>query len=485
MNKNQIFDPQSSILVVGDIMIDRYYDGQVRRISPEAPVPILNVKNEFDRAGGAANVAINIAKLGLDVTLVGYVGRDAASTALASMLDAAGVRFLPLVSATCPTIMKVRALSKSQQIIRIDFEKNFDGEDHRALADHVEMLIADVNLVVLSDYAKGTLQNAAEIIRICREKGKSVFVDPKGKDFEKYHGATMITPNLSEFEGVSGDFGDEDSFRQRAEQLRYRLGLQHLLVTRGEDGMSLFSEKNANLHIAADAREVYDVTGAGDTAMATLAAAYASGTTLGQAVSLANIAAGIVVAKTGTSTVSASEILARYAEAEQPTNNDPVAAIRAAQAAGHKIVMTNGCFDILHAGHVQYLEQAKRLGDKLVVAINSDASVTRLKGTARPINNLDDRVAILAALRCIDWVVPFDGSIDEDGNFQDTPLDIIRLIRPDVLVKGADYSISNIVGSADVLAWGGEVQVIPLLPGRSTTAAVKRLTDVCAKETSQ
>ena len=241
--------------------------------------------------------------------------------------------------------------------------------------------------------------------------------------------------------------------------------------------MGLFSDLGVDYHIDADAKEVYDVTGAGDTVIATLTAAFASGASMEQAVKLSNIAAGLVVARTGTSAVTAEEVIARLQELADHKITDPIEAIKAAKGAGHKIVMTNGCFDILHSGHVSYLEQAKGLGDKLVVGINSDASITRLKGKDRPINNLKDRIALLSALRCVDWVVPFDGSVDQEGTLQDTPLTLIKAIEPDILVKGGDYSISTIVGAPDVIQWGGRVEIIPLVEGRSTTAIVNRLAE--------
>ncbi len=471
--------------MVGDVMLDRYYEGKVERISPEAPVPILKVSNEFDRPGGAANVAINIARLGLHATLLGYVGTDAAAEALAGALKAAGIDFEPISSDSSPTIMKLRALSQKQQIIRIDFEDSFRRENHDRLLQKLEAIVEAFDAVILSDYAKGTLEKSAEIIDICKRHDKPVFVDPKGADFSRYIGATVITPNLPEFITVTGQYADEQEFDCAAQKLRCDLNLKHILVTRGEDGMSLFSETGPAYSIKADAREVYDVTGAGDTVIATLAAAVASGTPIEQAVMLSNIAAGLVVARTGTSAVTAEEVMKRLKETMQQEIEDPLEAIDVAKRAGDTIVMTNGCFDILHLGHVSYLERARALGDKLVVAVNSDASVTRLKGQGRPINGLEDRMALLSALRCVDWVVPFGGSIDEDGALKDTPLTLIRTIGPDILVKGGDYSVETVVGADDVLRAGGRVEIISLVEGRSTTAIANRLADVSAKAGSR
>lgn len=482
MKNFDIFKKEKKILVVGDIMLDRYYEGRVDRISPEAPVPILKVSSEFDRPGGAANVAINISRLGLQVTLVGYVGDDPVADALAKGVEVAGVKFRGIRSLSCPTILKLRALSQKQQIIRIDFEESFAAEDHSCMVAELGQMIAEFDVIVLSDYAKGTLQNASEIIDLCLNHNKPVFVDPKGKDFLRYAGATMITPNLSEFTNVAGCYVDDEQFFGIAHKLRSDLNLTHILVTRGEDGMTLFSDSGVNCNIAADAREVYDVTGAGDTVIATLAAAYASGVPMEQAVRLSNIAAGLVVARTGTSSVTAEEVIARLQELTDHKIADPIEAIKAAKSAGHKIVMTNGCFDILHSGHVSYLDQARELGDKLVVGINTDASISRLKGQNRPINTLEDRMALLSALRCVDWVIPFDGSVDQDGALQDTPLTLIKNIVPDILVKGGDYSLDSIVGASDVIQSGGRVVIIPLVEGRSTTAIVNRIADASMLE---
>jgi D-beta-D-heptose 7-phosphate kinase / D-beta-D-heptose 1-phosphate adenosyltransferase len=482
MKKIEIFNKKSKVLVVGDVMLDRYYDGRVERISPEAPVPILKVLTEFDRPGGAANVAINIAKLGLGVTLVGYVGSDPAADALANAVEDAGVVFLKIPSSSCPTILKIRALSQKQQVIRIDFESSFKDEEHSRLISELKNVIHTFDAVVLSDYAKGTLEKIADIIDLCSKNSKPVFVDPKGSDFSRYAGATMITPNLLEFTTIVGQYADEEEFGRFAHQLKKDLNLKHILVTRGEDGMALFSESGPDYLITADAREVYDVTGAGDTVIATLAAAYASGTPIEQAVSLSNIAAGLVVARTGTSAVTAGEVVARLKELTEHKTDDPIEAISAAKGAGDKIVMTNGCFDILHSGHVTYLEKARALGDKLVVAINTDASVNRLKGRARPINSLEDRMALISALRCVDWVIPFGDPVDGGGESQDTPLGLIRSIRPDILVKGGDYSVDTVVGATDVMEWGGRVDIIPLVEGRSTTAIANRLASLSAME---
>lgn len=463
------------VLLVGDAMLDRYMEGPVGRISPEAPVPIVKVGRVFDRPGGAANVALNLASLGVAVTFVAHVGRDADATALRDRLEEAGVATRFVTAENARTIVKLRVLSQRHQLLRLDFEDSFADEDHEPLLDAYRAALADHDLVVLSDYGKGTLARVADLIALAKAAGKSTIVDPKGSDFARYAGATAITPNASEFATVAGRAADEADFGARGFALREQLGLAHLLVTRGERGMTLFSEGGFRLDMPTVAREVYDVTGAGDTVIATLAATHAAGASFPEAVRLANLAAGIVVGRMGTAAVTLHEL----AEASAPIGaaDDVEITLRRiaeAKARGERIVMTNGCFDILHAGHVDYLARAKALGRRLVVALNSDASVTRLKGESRPINGWADRAAVLAALEAVDWVVPFDGSIDAEGRHSDTPLDIIRAIGPDVLVKGGDYTIETIVGAEDVLAAGGRVEVLPFLEGRSTSSIVAR-----------
>ncbi len=466
------------LLVVGDAMLDRYMEGPVGRISPEAPVPIVRVADVFERPGGAANVALNLASLGVPVTFLAYVGVDADAEALATRLAEAGVetRFVPVKGAR--TIVKLRVLSQRHQLLRLDFEDGFADADHAALLAAFTAALADHDLVVLSDYGKGTLEAVAAMIAAARAASRPVVVDPKGSDFGRYRGATAITPNASEFAVVAGRAVDEADFAARGFALRESLALEYLLVTRGEKGMSLFGRDGFRLDIPTEAREVYDVTGAGDTVIATLSAALAAGANFADATRLANLAAGIVVGRMGTATVTLDELFALAAprgDVEDPALT--LRQIREAKARGERIVMTNGCFDILHAGHVDYLTRAKALGHRLVVALNSDASVRRLKGETRPVNGLADRAAVLAALKAVDWVIPFDGSVDAEGHHTDTPLDVITAVAPDVLVKGGDYTIETIVGAREVLAAGGEVRVLPFVEGRSTSAIIARISE--------
>ncbi len=461
---------QAAVLVVGDVMLDRYWHGGTSRISPEAPVPVVKVEQIEDRPGGAANVALNIAALGAPAVLVGVTGADEAAHSLRDSLSAAGVQAHFQQIAAQPTIVKLRVLSRHQQLLRMDFEEPFQT-DTAALAADVERLLSGVRVLVLSDYGKGALKNHQTLIQLARDKGIAVLADPKGKDFSIYRGASLITPNLSEFETIVGHCRDEAELVAKGDELMRELELGALLVTRGEHGMTLLRPEQAPLHLPARAREVFDVTGAGDTVISTLAASLAAGEELPQAVALANLAAGIVVAKLGTAAISAPE-LRRAVQREEGSERGVVSldqlllALEDARAHGEKIVFTNGCFDILHAGHVSYLEQARAQGDRLVLAVNDDASVSRLKGPGRPINAVDRRMAVLAGLGAVDWVVSFS---------EDTPENLLRAVRPDVLVKGGDYGIEGVVGADIVRAYGGEVRVLGLVENSSTTAIVEKI----------
>lgn len=461
---------QAPVLVVGDVMLDRYWHGATSRISPEAPVPVVKVEQIEDRPGGAANVALNIAALGGHAQLVGVTGQDEAAATLGDRLTAAGVQIHFQAQASQPTILKLRVLSRHQQLLRMDFEEPFET-DTQALAAQVADLLNGVKVLVLSDYGKGTLKNHQVLIQQARSAGIPVLADPKGKNFEVYRGATLITPNLGEFEAVVGPCKDEHDLASKGLDLVQHLQLDALLVTRGEQGMTLLRPEQAPLHLPARAREVFDVTGAGDTVISTLAAALAAGEPLASAVGLANLAAGIVVGKLGTAAISAPE-LRRAIQREQGCERGIMSldqlrnALEDARSRGERVVFTNGCFDILHAGHVAYLEQARALGDRLVVAINDDASVTRLKGVGRPINTLERRMAVLAGLGAVDWVTGFT---------EDTPERLLEEVKPDVLVKGGDYAVDQVVGADFVRTYGGEVRVLGLVENSSTTAIVDRI----------
>lgn len=466
------------ILVVGDAMLDRTWDGATRRVSPEAPVPVVKIGDAKDQPGGAANVASNLVSLGAPVTLIARVGRDEAAEVLEAGLKARGVTARLIASDAARTIVKLRVTSHGQQMIRLDFEDGFAGEDSSEVLAAAEAELPDCSLMILSDYGKGVLSDAASLIAAARARGVPVLVDPKGQDFTPYRGASVLTPNAGEFAAVAGEAADEADFFERARRLREQLSLDHLLVTRGAQGMTLFSGDRRPLHVPAHALDVYDVAGAGDTVIATLGAAMAAGLAVEEAVRLANRAAGIVVGRRGTATVTFEELFAAGDLGLAPHDASAVIGlVEAARRRGERIVMTNGCFDVLHAGHVDYLRRARALGDRLVVAVNTDASVTRLKGTGRPVNRLDHRMAVLSALKMVDFVVPFDGSTASDGGHEDTPRDIITAIMPDVLVKGGDYQIDQIVGAEEVTAAGGEVRTLPFVEGLSTSAIVERLKD--------
>ncbi|MEW6463649.1 bifunctional D-glycero-beta-D-manno-heptose-7-phosphate kinase/D-glycero-beta-D-manno-heptose 1-phosphate adenylyltransferase HldE [Ectopseudomonas khazarica] len=461
---------QAAVLVVGDVMLDRYWHGGTSRISPEAPVPVVRVDQIEDRPGGAANVALNIAALGSRALLVGVTGVDEAADSLSDSLRGVGVETHFQRLDKQPTIVKLRVMSRHQQLLRMDFEEPFDT-DCAALAREVEQLLAGVKVLVLSDYGKGALQNHQALIQLARARGIAVLADPKGKDFSIYRGASLITPNLHEFETIVGGCVDEAELVSKGARLMRELELGALLVTRGEHGMTLLRPEHAPLHLPARAREVFDVTGAGDTVISTLAASIAAGEELPNAVALANLAAGIVVGKLGTAAISAPE-LRRAVQREEGSERGVLSldqlliAIEDARAHGERIVFTNGCFDILHAGHVTYLEQARAQGDRLIVAINDDASVSRLKGPGRPINAVDRRMAVLAGLGAVDWVVSFS---------EDTPERLLKQVQPDVLVKGGDYGVDQVVGADIVQAYGGEVRVLGLVENSSTTAIVEKI----------
>lgn len=462
---------QGNVVVAGDLMLDRYWYGGTSRISPEAPVPVVKVNHAEERAGGAGNVALNISALGCAASLVAIVGRDDAGDTLLKKLESAGICCDFPVSLSKPTITKHRVLSRNQQLLRMDFEEPFDDETVEELNPRVASMLADAGALVLSDYAKGSLANPGQLIDTAKARGIPVLVDPKGKTFDRYRGATMLTPNIHELEAVVGSCDGEEELAAKGINLMEMLDLQGLLVTRGEQGMTLLRPGVAAIHFPARAREVFDVTGAGDTVIATLAAAMAVGLSMPEAVALANIAAGIVVAKVGTATVSGPElrraVLKEQGSERGVLNPEQLAADLAdARAQGESIVFTNGCFDILHAGHVGYLEEARKLGNRLIVAVNGDQSVKRLKGEGRPINPVERRMAVLAGLEMVDWVTWFDG---------DTPEALLSLLRPDVLVKGGDYMPKDVVGKDLVEGYGGRVEVLGFLDDCSTTAIVRKV----------
>ena len=459
---------QLRILVVGDAMLDEYWFGDTSRISPEAPVPVVRTQSKKQRPGGAANVAVNLAALGADTRIAAVIGNDHRGVQLRALLEGCGV-CCKLLESGSSTIHKLRVLSRSQQLIRLDSEQIISGHEEDFVRLFSEEL-KDVDVVVLSDYGKGTLGDVQDLIALSRKLGVPTIVDPKGQHFERYRGSTVLTPNQGEFESEVGAWSDEAEFLAKGEALHSSLDLgAALLVTRGEKGMVLFSGDGPPLSLGAESREVFDVTGAGDTVVALLSAGIGSGLLLEEAAALSNLGAGLVVKKIGVATVSPSELrLALHRRGMGGRGlidvEQLVEFVSEAKARGERVVMTNGCFDILHAGHVSYLEEAKGLGDRLVVAVNDDESVKKLKGASRPVTKLEDRMAVLAGLAAVDWVVSFS---------EQTPVDLIARVLPDVLVKGGDYRAEEIAGVQSVIKNGSEVRVLSLKKGRSTSAMIE------------
>ena len=458
----------SGVLIIGDVMLDRYWYGPTGRISPEAPVPVVKVENNEERPGGAANVAMNIASLGGNAHIVGLTGIDEPAKALNETLTSLNVKCNFVGLHNYPTITKLRVMSRGQQLIRLDFEDKFENVDPDMILERMDQSLPIVKAGVVSDYDKGALEHVQLFIKRARAANVPVFIDPKGADFERYRGATLLTPNMAEFELVVGKVKSDQELVEKGLKLIDDFDFEALLVTRSEHGMTLLRRGQKPFHLPTQAKEVYDVTGAGDTVISVLAASVAAGKPMDEACALANAAAGVVVGKLGTSTVSTIE-LAEAVHGSQDTDfgvigeKELIDAVKKAQAKGEKVVMTNGCFDILHAGHVSYLNHAAQLGDRLIVAVNTDESVKRLKGPGRPVNPTDRRMAVLAGLGAVDWVVPFG---------EDTPQRLISEVLPDLLVKGGDYKPEEIAGGKEVIANGGEVKVLNFEDGCSTTEII-------------
>ena len=474
---------QKHILVVGDVMLDRYLWGDVRRISPEAPVPVVQVIRQSEVPGGAGNVAANLAGLECPVSIIGICGKDEAGNRLKTILSEKGIDPLLQESPSRPTITKSRVMAKGQQLLRLDEEqpRALRPELEDKLIRSFEQKAPGCDVVILSDYGKGIFQTpglSRHFIRYCRYRQIPVLVDPKGTDWTRYHGATCVTPNTAELERVSDvpAAGNESELHQIVSAVRNRYGLEWLLLTRGPSGMYLCGDRDTSLMIPARAREVFDVSGAGDTVIATLAAGLAIKLSFTQAAHLSNLAAGIVVGKLGTQPITCPELSAAFQLNDierQAIGVPPIATLESVrilvqswQSSGQKVVFTNGCYDLLHPGHIHLLNQSRAIGDRLIVGLNSDASVRRLKGSTRPIVSERDRAAILNALACVDVVVLFD---------EDTPLQLIQSIRPDILVKGTDYQVNQVVGREFVESYGGKVCLVPILDGYSTTRIADRI----------
>ncbi len=463
------------VLVIGDLMLYRYWFGDTSRVSPEAPVPVDKINSIDHRPGGAGNVALNIAALGAQVCLLGITGNDEAADMLATQLTAANVQHDLHRLETATTIIKLRVISRHQQLLRMDFEDKLASINKSILIERFQAHLAQANLVILSDYSKGTLTHPQAFIQAARALNVPVLVDPKSTDFSIYRHANIITPNFKEFQTIVGSCHSEQDILEKGRQLLMDYQIDTLLVTRGEEGMTVI-QADQTAHFPAYAREVFDVTGAGDTVIGVLGAALAAGMELVPAAALANLGASVVVGKLGAATVSVPELKAALSGkthfATGIMNEEQLLlAVNAARAQGKKIVFTNGCFDILHAGHVTYLQMAKQLGDYLIVAVNEDASIQKLKGPHRPINNLESRMTVLAGLGGVDWVVPFA---------DDTPERLLRLLKPDLLVKGSDYRPDQIVGADIVRAYGGDVRIMNHTITTSSSAIINRMRDTTA-----
>jgi D-beta-D-heptose 7-phosphate kinase/D-beta-D-heptose 1-phosphate adenosyltransferase len=472
------------VLVVGDVMLDRYIWGDVDRISPEGPVPIVRAVHRTAQPGGAANVAMNIAALGAQVTVAGFAGNDDDQARLQECLDAAGVQSRLTLSSDHPTTSKLRILGGQQQIVRLDVESThaYDDQLYAALRTGIMAAFGDAHAVVLSDYAKGVLSEdiCQFVIGEARRRGTPVLVGPKQRDFFRYRGANMICPNMKELAAATGvQLREAESMLRKAAEMLAELHLDCMTVTMSEKGIAVV-RKDSRAVFPAMARQVFDVSGAGDTVIATLALALASGLSAEDAAPLANIAAGIVVSKVGTVPVTRDELLAGLRPHVELLSSEKLLTLDKLKArvskwrmAGERVVFTNGCFDLLHVGHITLMEAARQQGDRLIVAINSDASVSGLKGPTRPIVGERNRGRILSALAAVDAVIVFDAP---------TPLEIIVALRPDVIVKGGDYIEETVVGAKEVRSWGGVVKIVPVVEGFSTTDLVGRASQPAVAE---
>lgn len=465
-------------LVVGDVMLDRYLIGKVSRISPEAPVPVVHLSSQNDRAGGAANVAANLALLGIQTQLLGCVGDDTEGKALGSRIAELGISTEQLVTTKQrPTIAKTRILGGHQQMLRLDQEdaSAFNADEQKQMSQAWKNAFAQKPaIVILSDYAKGLLSPdlCQQIIADCRTANIPLLVDPKGTDYSKYQGATALTPNKKETAEACNTHIDDDALIAKASALKSALDLDFLAVTRGDEGITLLAD-GAEQYITATAKQVFDVSGAGDTVIATLAAGIMHGLAPFNSLQLANLAAGVVVGQVGTVPITQDMLLEAISKAQTQVQANKICylaelqeKVQLWQRNNQKIVFTNGCFDLLHAGHVTYLEKAKQRGDKLILGLNTDRSVSALKGPTRPVVNENDRARVLAALESVDAVILFD---------DDTPLSLINTIKPDVIAKGSDYTADQVVGGKEVESWGGEIALIDLVEGRSTSNIIKKM----------
>lgn len=456
-----LFNYKPNILVVGDLMLDNYIYGECNRISPEAPVPVFRIKDEDNRLGGACNVANNLLAFGANVSLCGFVGDDYDGKILLSMLEniRIDIKFIRILS-NYHTIKKTRLIAQNQQVMRVDKECDEISFDFFTLLDDIALSIQDFDSVILSDYAKGALpyQFTQALITLANKHNKPILCDPKGIDYSKYKNATIITPNKKEAQSATNiKINSNESLFEAGFKLKNELNLKYSIITLSEDGMAIFGDDM--IKIPTLAKEVFDVTGAGDSVIAALAFGLSCGLDINRSAKFANAAAAVVVGKVGSATAKLCEIINYNSDLSYI---DDILLIENLKKDGKKIVFTNGCFDILHSGHITYLREAKSFGDILVVGLNSDNSVRKLKGDNRPINNQNDRLFVLNSLACVDFVIIFD---------EDTPYNLIDKIKPDVLVKGGDYKDKEIVGS-DIVK---DVRIVDFVANKSTTNIINKI----------
>ena len=460
---------KAKIFVMGDVMLDRYLFGSTDRVSPEAPVPVVRITKTDDRPGGAANVAINLSKVGIQTSLFGVIGQDLEGRLLENLLISENIECNLKTTENLNTTIKTRIQSRGQQLIR--FDRDAALERVQSFKKDVESNLLDIDAIIISDYAKGVTSGIAEIIKICKANHILTLVDPKGLDFNKYAGVDILTPNQNEFEAVVGECDSNNCLVEKALEMIRELELKALLITRSDKGMLLVRSNGEHYFLDTRARDVFDVTGAGDTVIAIFAAALASGTDILSSAKIANLAAGVVVGKIGVAYIDQMELQNQISKSFEDNRGIQSLSqlnklVNFSHRNSEKIIMTNGCFDILHAGHIAYLEEAKSLGDRLIVAVNDDNSVKQLKGSMRPINSLNDRMMVLSGLACVDWVISFS---------EETPLSLIKKIKPHVLVKGGDYSLDDVIGGKEVIQNGGEVRILSFKKGFSSTSIIEKL----------
>jgi D-beta-D-heptose 7-phosphate kinase/D-beta-D-heptose 1-phosphate adenosyltransferase len=468
---------KTKILVVGDVMLDQYWHGGSSRLSPEAPVPVVKIAKTENRLGGAANVANNLISLGCKLKLLGITGEDPAADLLVQLLDTHKIAHQLVKLESYSTIVKLRVLCQQQQMIRLDHEddpEQINQESLKLLHDQYSTEASKYKAIILSDYAKGVLTDPQPYIKTAKAFGIQVIIDPKNKDFSVYRGADIVKPNMAEFQAIVGKCTTIDQIEERGRNLMLESGVKSLVITRGINGITVIQEDGTAVHLPAYGAEVYDVTGAGDTVIAVLTAGLAAGLDIIKAAHLSTVAAGLVVAKLGTSNVTVQELRKALGKTQDlslgVTDQKSLQQIvKVSQARGEKVVFVNGCYDLLHYGHVRYLTQARALGDRLIVGVNTDESIKRLKGDSRPMYNLQYRMEVLASLKCVDWVVPFA---------ENTPGPLVEALTPDIIVKSNENfktvdQIPPNEGVEHVLKHGGQVHLIEIQKDSSSTKMIE------------